>query len=395
LLEYPNKKIKKISYISFMKKLIGHLCEQIAMLARLLVSISLFACVPSSWAQTAVDNTAKVPSLGKALAPYFPFGAAITPGQVLMSQPEFIKEQFTVVVAENAMKPELLAKEGEGKYDFENADDLVNFALANNMKVRGHTLIWHQQMPGWFFSDNGQQISREKLIVRMEKYITDVVTHFKGRVYAWDVVNEAFVFGEPKEKTDDNGMRMSRFREIIGPEYMEIAFRAAAKADPNALLFYNDYETQSDLKVKAISTWVREMQAKKVKIDGIGHQAHYTVVHPDISVFEDALLEYAKLGLTQHITEMDIALNDTLMQNKVPEATAELLQKQADRYAEFFRLFIKHRQHVTAVLLWGIGDAFSWLKTWPMRRFEAPLLFDEDGKPKPAFWAVHKLTVGK
>lgn len=383
-----------IVYICFMNKLIQFIAKCKLHAVKSAASIGLVFCAAAS-AQGLANNGSQPPSLGKALLPFFPFGAAITPGQILMGQPDFIKSQFTVVVAENAMKPESLAKDGEGQYDFENADDLVNFALANNMKVRGHTLIWHQQMPGWFFSDNGQQISREKLIVRMEKYITDVVTHFKGRVYAWDVVNEAFVFGEPKEKADENGMRMSRFREIIGPEYLEIAFRAAAKADPEALLFYNDYETQNDLKIKAISAWVREMQSKKVKVDGIGHQAHYTVVHPHINVFEDALLQYAKLGVTQHITEMDIALNDSLMQNKVSEATMELLQKQADRYSEFFQLFIKHRQHVTAVLLWGIGDAHSWLKSWPMRRFEAPLLFDEVGQPKPAFWAVHKLALGK
>ncbi len=362
------------------------------------MSMALAACAggPNNVsAQNTLEATGVVPSLGKALAPYFPFGSAITPGQILMGAPEFIKEQFTVVVAENAMKPEELSKVGEGKYDFENADELVNFAVKNNMKVRGHCLIWHQQMPGWFYSQNGEQVSRSVLIARMEKYITDVVTHFKGRVYAWDVVNEAFVFGEKDVKTDENGMRMSRFREIIGPEFLEIAFRAAAKADPDALLFYNDYETQNSSKINAISTWVKEMKAKGVKVDGIGHQAHYTVTHPSMNVFESAILAYAKLGVQQHITELDIALNNDLMENKIYETTHDLLEKQAQRYADMFKLFIKHKEHVTAVLVWGINDSYTWLTGWPMKRFEAPLLFDTSNKPKPAFWAVHKVATGK
>jgi endo-1,4-beta-xylanase len=360
-------------------------------------SMALVACAGgpgNAGAQAAPVVEGPVPSLGKALAPFFPFGSAITPGQILMGAPEFIKDQFTVVVAENAMKPEELAKAGEGKYDFDNADELVNFAVKNNMKVRGHCLIWHQQMPSWFFTDNGKDVSREVLIARMEKYITDVVTHFKGRVYAWDVVNEAFVFGENNVKTDENGMRMSRFREIVGPEFLEIAFRAAALADPEALLFYNDYETQNYSKIKAISKWVKDMQANGVKVDGIGHQAHYTIVHPAINVFENAILEYAKLGVQQHVTEMDIALNANLMENKVYEATPELLEKQAERYADLFKLFIKHKEHITAVLLWGVNDSNTWLTGWPMRRFEAPLLFDAKNNPKPAFWSTYKVATG-
>lgn len=332
-------------------------------------------------------QAAEVPSLAKVYAPFFPVGIAVTPGQTLFIAPDFIKKHYNILVAENAMKPGLLAKRAEGVYDFSAADDIVNFAKSNGMQMRGHTLVWHQQMPAWFFTEDGKDVSREKLIARMEKYITDVVTHFKGRVQAWDVVNEAYAFSEAGE-TDDDGMRMSPFRRIIGPEYIEIAFRAAAKADPDALLFYNDYETQEPRKLFAITQLVKKLKAKGIKIDGVGHQAHYTVSHPNVGAFENAIEEIAKLGVTQAITELDISLNDRIMDSKVGEATPQLLALQAQRYAEFFELFIRQRKNISAVLMWGLHDGVSWMKTWPRPRFEAPLLFDDQFQPKPAFWSV-------
>jgi GH35 family endo-1,4-beta-xylanase len=340
---------------------------------------------------TAAENIPE--SLAVAYKNKFLLGAAITPGQITAPTSAFIKHHFNIIVAENAMKPEELARNGEGSYNFSYADAMVDFAINNNIKVRGHTLLWHQQMPGWFFVENGQRVSRSKLISRLETYIHDVVTHFKGRVFAWDVVNEAFVFGDAQTPTDSNGMRMNIFRQVIGPEYIEIAFSAAAKADPNALLFYNDYETQDTRKIAAISKMVKNFKARGVKIDGIGHQAHCSFTHPSISAFENAIDEYAKLGITQHVTELDIVLNQTIMESKVTEATPELLQRQAQRYADLFKLFTKKRKHITAVLVWGISDAHTWLTYWPEKRFEAPLLFDKKLQPKPAYKAL--LNVAK
>ena len=330
------------------------------------------------------------PSLAQALSPFFAFGAAVTPAQMQGRDAAFIQQQCAVVVAENAMKPAELAAAGEGRYDFTAADALVDAALARGLKVRGHTLIWHNQVPDWMFVENGKTVSRTTLIARLQRYVTDVVTHFKGRVFAWDVVNEAISFGEDDVKTDADGLRLSPWRTIIGPEFIAIAFRAAAAADPAALLFYNDYETQNPRKVAAISKLVKQLKAEGVKIDGIGHQAHYTVTHPPMAAFEQALIEIGKLGVTQHITELDIALNADLMKDGVSAATPELLALQAQRYADFFHLFIKHRAHVSAVLVWGLDDEHSWLRYWPMKRFEAPLLFDGARQPKPAFWAVLK-----
>jgi len=325
-------------------------------------------------------------SLAKAFGQRMLFGMAITPEQLRGREAAFIAHHCSVVVAENAMKPEALAPLREGQYEFAAADALVDFARARGMQVRGHTLMWHQQMPPWLLKDGSATVSRAQLIGRVERYITDVVTHFKGRVFAWDVLNEAFVDGEAP--ADPGGMRLSELRTIIGPEYIEVVFAAAAKADPDALLFYNDYETQSPRKVEMISRMVRSLKAKGVKIDGIGHQAHCSAGHPSVADFERAIDAYARLGVTQHVTELDIALNDSLMENKVTSATPALLERQARRYAELVGLFLRRRAQVGALLVWGISDAHSWLNSWPMQRFEAPLLFDAQLRPKPAFHAV-------
>jgi endo-1,4-beta-xylanase len=352
-------------------------------------ALGVGALLPSAWAQTPpADAKQSVPPLAAAFAKHFPVGSAVTPGQVTVFAADFIKRHFNILVAENVMKPGLLAKRAEGRYDFSAADDIVNFGVENGMKVRGHTLCWHQQMPSWFFTESGKDVSREVLLARMEKYITDVMTHFKGRVYAWDVVNEAFVFGEPNEAVDANGMRMNAYRRIIGPDYLEYAFRFAAKADPKALLFYNDYETQAAAKIKVIVEMVKNFKRQGIKIDGIGHQAHCTVAHPSIESFEYAIDEIAKLGVTQEFTELDIALNANIMESRVSEATPDLLALQAQRYADFFDMFVRKKQHVSAVLMWGINDSASWMRTWPRPRFEAPLMFDDALQPKPAFWKV-------
>lgn len=328
------------------------------------------------------------PSLKEAFGRAMPIGSAVTPEQLRGPEAAFIARHFNVLVAENVMKPEFLAPNQEGQYEFAAADELVNFARARGMQVRGHTLMWHRQMPPWFFKDGAGTVSRAVLVARVERYIADVVGHFKGRVYAWDVLNEAVTVDEPDAHADANGLRIAELYKIIGPEYIDIVFRAAAKADPDALLFYNDYETQNPKKVALISRLVQGLKARGVKLDGIGHQAHCSAGHPGVADFERAIDAYARLGVTQHVTELDIALNHNLMDNKVTAATPELLARQAQRYGELVSLFLRKRAQVTALLVWGISDSYTWLTSWPVKRFEAPLLFDTALRPKPAYHAV-------
>jgi endo-1,4-beta-xylanase len=322
-----------------------------------------------------------VPSLRDTYKGAFLVGAAVSPGHILMGNThEFIARQYDVIVAENEMKPLMLTKR-EGVYDYNMADQLVDWAVKNGIKVRGHCLVWHQQAAPWMFTKNGQPVSRELLVQRMRTYIHEVVGHFKGRVWAWDVVNEAFAPGERGIETE-NGWRKSDWYRIIGPEFVELAFKFAHEADPDALLFYNDYETQNPAKRELILALVKDLRAKGVRIDGVGHQAHVYLSQPDPSELETTIQEVAKLGLTNHVTEMDVSLRGGWGQPVVDGDLDELLQLQARRYAEFFRMFRRNHDKIGAVVTWGITDEGSWL-----RPPDAPLLFSEM-QPKPAFWAV-------
>ena len=355
---------------------------------RQLTALPLGFVLPAWGDVAAAAAEEQIPSLAQAFGKSLPFGAAVTPAQLRdPAIAAFIAHQFSVLVAENAMKQASLSR-GEGLYDFSEADAIVDFAARHGKLMRGHALVWHQQAAPWMFKDGSGEVSRAKLIARMERYITDVVGHFRGRVFSWDVVNEAFQNGEGGAKTDENGMRMSEWRRIIGPEFIEIAFRAAAKADPGALLFYNDYESQDPQKVAAVRKMVRGLRANGVRIDGIGHQMHCGHAWPHLADVAAAIDAFAADGLKQHVTELDIALNEMPTDTIVTAATPELLKAQAERYAELMTLFLKKRDKLGAVLCWGIGDAYSWFLTWPRPRFEAPLLFDTQLKPKPAFYAV-------
>lgn len=347
------------------------------------------ACL--SLASLAAGAQVPAESLAQAWKGIFPVGVAISPGQVMFGG-SLIEQQFNIIVAENAMKAGSLARDGEGKYDWIAADAMVDWAVQRKIAVRGHALVWHQQPAPWMFDDGkGGDASREVVIARLRKYIHDVVGHFRGRVFAWDVVNEAFVPDEPGTE-QVAGWRKSDFYRIVGPEYIELAFQFAHEADPKALLFYNDYSTENPKKHALIMELVRKLKAKGIPIHGVGHQSHYTISQPsDFKQLEQHIVDIARLGLTNHITELDISLHHDIKTTSADDATPELLALQAKRYTELFAMCAKHRDKVSAVLMWGISDGSSWLRTWPSPRFDAPLLFDEDMAPKPAHEALIKL----
>jgi endo-1,4-beta-xylanase len=326
-----------------------------------------------------VPRDGPLPSLAEAYKGTFLVGAAINPGQVLMGDThQLIARQFDVVVADNDMKP-LLLNRREGRYEFGMADEIVDWANKNGIKVRGHCLVWHQQAAPWMFTQDGKPVSREVLIERMRTYIHDVVGHFKGKVWAWDVVNEAFAPGEAGIETE-NGWRKSDWYRIIGPDYVGLAFQFAHEADPDALLFYNDYETQNPAKRQLILDLVKSLQKKGIPIHGVGHQAHVYLAYPSAAELETTIREVARLGLHNHITELDVSLRER-WNAPIPEVTPAVLERQAQRYAELFQMFKRNKDQIDAVLVWGITDEISWLKP------DQPLLFSEY-KPKPAFWAV-------
>ncbi len=321
-----------------------------------------------------------IPSLARAYRGEFLVGAAITSAMVLAADVRpFLERQFDVVVAENEMKP-LALEPREGEFNFGPADAIVDWAVAKGIKVRGHCLVWHEEAPAWMFVKDGQPAPRELVVQRLRTYIQTVVGHFKGRVWAWDVVNEALVVSEPSVPSVD-GWRKSPWYDALGPDYVTLAFQFAHEADPGALLFYNDYETQNPAKRALVLALIRSLQAKAVAIHGVGHQVHYQLSRPDPSELAVTFEEVARLGLRNQVTELDVSLCDR-WGDAVPPVTSELLARQARRYAQLFHLFRQNRDKVEAVLLWGVNDETSWL-----RPPDGPLLF-RGFQPKPAFWAV-------
>ncbi len=355
-----------------------HPSRTLAAAALALAAVTAAAAPPADW-----KPGDPIPSLARAYQGQLLVGAAVTPGMVAMGASHlFLERQFAVVTPEDAMKPLNLTRR-EGQYDFGMADLLVDWAVKSGIKIRGHCLVWHQQQAPWMFTRDGQPVSRDVLIERMRTYIHDVVGRYKGRIWAWDVVNEAFAVGEPKVETED-GWRMSEWYRIIGPDYIELAFRFAHEADPAALLVYNDYETQNPAKRALILALVRSLREKGLPVV-VGHQAHLYQEHPAVAELEETIRALAAIGVKSQITELDVSLRPR-WGAPVPAPTPELLAAHAQRYAELFRMFRRNRDALQAVVLWGVNDGSSWLRAGGGGA-DQPLLFD-DWAPKPEFWAV-------
>lgn len=242
-------------------------------------------------------------TLKEAYKNYFPIGVAVSPRGLNGPDAELITKQFSSVTPENAMKMGPIHPE-ENRYNWQDADAIVAFAEKNGMKVRGHTLCWHNQTPKWFFTDTeGKQVSRDVLLKRMKKHIEDVAGRYKGKVYAWDVVNEAV------PDTSTSIYRKSKFYEIIGEDYIEKAFEYAHAADPDARLFYNDYNTESAEKREKIFQLLKRLKAKNVPVHGVGLQGHWSIYEPSQAELEKSISQFASLGLEVQITELDVSVH--------------------------------------------------------------------------------------
>lgn len=297
-------------------------------------------------------------------------------------------KHFNAVTAENMMKWEAL-QPNQTVFRFRGADALIKDAKANDWQVIGHTLVWHNQTPAWVFLDeNGAEVSREVLLGRMEDHIKTVVGHYKGKVKGWDVVNEAI---DQDPVTGKWGLRDTKWRQIIGDDYIEYAFRFAHEADPDAELYYNDYNAADGPKRDAIYALVKGLLDKGIRVDGIGMQGHWDLQHPSVASIREAFDLYASLGVKIHITELDVSVftwnNRTRpYQDGLPEAISD---QQANRYAAIFRLFKEYSPVIERVTFWGVKDGNSWKNNFPVQnRRDYPLLFDAQGNPKPSFWAI-------
>lgn len=328
----------------------------------------------------------------------FPIGAAVD-SQSYMTHGPILKAHFNSVVAENDMKFNAL-EPNEGAFTYTNADKIVDFASSNAMKVRGHTLVWHSQNPSWLF--NGA--TKDTLLARMKNHIKNVVQHYKGKVYAWDVVNEAIMEDGSYRTGSGDEDKKSHWYEIIGPSYIAEAFRAAHDADPNAKLFYNDFYDYIPAKQQGIYTMLKGLLADGVPVHGVGMQCHLNIepstktdnqgYYQSVENLEKAIVLYSSLGLEVQVTELDLSLyipgvsytQDTFY--TAATFTEALQIKQASRYQAFFELFRRHRNVITGVTFWGIADDNTWLSEFSSGRKDFPLLFDTNHQPKKAFDAV-------
>jgi endo-1,4-beta-xylanase len=329
------------------------------------------------------------PALKEVYKDYFSIGVAVGPRNLAGDEAELIKKQFNSITAENAMKMGPL-QPVEGQFNWKAADAIVQFAKSNGIKIRGHNLGWHEQTPKWMFiGKDGKTVSKTVLLQRLKDHITTVVTRYKGQIYAWDVINEA-VDDDPSKS-----LRESPWYKILGDDFLLKAFEYAHAADPDAQLFYNDYNTEFPEKRERIYTLLKGLLAKGAPIHGIGLQAHWSLQEPSEENLRAAIDRYASLGLKIQFTEVDLSIypwekgKRALRPNESAVLTPELEQQQADRYAMVFKVFRQYKGVITNVTFWNVSDRYSWLDEYPVSgRKNYPLLFDAKLQPKKAFWAV-------
>lgn len=350
----------------------------------------LFMLMAGSMLSLVVQSqTTPAVTLKEKYASYFTMGVAISPRALRTPERQLIETQFSGVTAENAMKMGPIHPRAD-RFNWAAADSVVAFATARNMAVRGHTLVWHSQTPDWLFKGEGdQQVIKEELLKRIKAHIDSVVGRYKGRVFAWDVVNEAI--SDQKEEF----YRPSLFYQICGEEYIQKAFEWAHAADPSALLFYNDYNETDPVKRGKIIKMVNELRAKGVPIHGIGLQAHWSIFSPSAELLEQTLSDFSKTGLTLHITELDVSVykkegrRERIPSDSLTAYTPEREAMQTEMYQRAFAAFRKYRAFIRSVTFWNISDRYSWLDNFPIRgRKDHPLLFDAALQPKKSFGAV-------
>jgi len=358
----------------------------------LLLAVASFIVSCSSSKKT--GSSSGDPTLKEAYKNDFMIGAALNAEQIEEKEPNaaaLVPQQFNAVTPENIMKAEIIHPEWN-RYNFDLADKIAEYGKKHNIKVNGHTLIWHSQLPA--FVRNIKDADSVKQF--FTDHITTIASRYDGKIASWDVVNEAL--------EEDGSMRKSVFLDKLGENFVTEAFRLAQKAAPNTELYYNDYNIEQPKKRAGTVRLIKNIQAAGVRIDGVGIQGHWHVGRVPFKEIEESILEYSALGMKVMFTELDIevlprnfqgadvsqrvasnpALNPYV--NGLPDSVQHQL---ALDYENLFKLFLKHKDNITRVTFWGVNDGQSWLNGWPVRgRTNYPLLFDRQFKPKPAYYKV-------
>ena len=298
---------------------------------------------------------------------------------------ELLAKHFNSVVAENAMKLGPL-QHSEGVFDFTEADAIVNFAKAHHMRIRGTTLVWHEQNPAWLFKDaSGNDLlpgpeSKALVLARLRAHIGTVLSRYKDGVYAWDVVNEVIDPNQP------GGFRRSRWYELTGTEYIDTAFRVAHEVAPQAKLYINDFSTTNPMKRKFLLDLVTDLKSRGVPIDGVGHQMHISIEEPSIASIVKTIDMFSAIGVDNQITELDVSVYDN-PSGSCSSIPQDVLIQQGYRYRDLFDAFRRLKGKISAVTFWGLADDRTWLR-FLTGRLDLPLLFDTQLEPKLAFWGI-------
>jgi endo-1,4-beta-xylanase len=350
-----------------------------------------------------VDKYPNQPALKDLFEDDFNIGVALSLNQISGNEPKsvaLVEKHFNSITPENILKWEEVHPE-PGRYNFEATDRFVAFGEKHKIQIIGHTLVWFHQTPDWVFQDElGNRLNREVLLERMKEHIFAVMGRYKGRIHGWDVVNEAIL--------PDGQFRKSKWYEILGEEYISKAFENAHQVDPNAELYYNDYNMWKQGQYEGVIRLVEELQSKGIRIDGVGIQGHWGLDYPTREEIETLIQAFSRLGVKLMITELDVSVlpyfdnYDNVVDissfdpesqeknNPYPDGLPDSVQKDlANRYAELFALFLKHRDKFKRVTFWAVHDGQSWRNYMPISgRTDYPMLFDHNCRPKPAFNAV-------
>ena len=336
-------------------------------------------------------------SLAEAYRDYWYTGVSVNQWEVEGDQEshwDVITKNFNWVVAENCMKCEVIHPQ-EGVYDFTLADKFVDKAKAAGLKVQGHCLIWHSQCAPWFhFDKDGKLVSREELKKRMREHIYTIVSHFKGRIDAWDVCNECF--------EDDGSPRKSLFWQILGTAYIPLAFQYAHEADPNVQLFYNDYSMNKPTKVEGVANFFRPLIEQGLPVTAIGMQGHMILedAKEPLPQYDHSIKTIAALGVPTFFSELDLSVlpnpygfsganvsdRFTYTPEKDPFKDGLTKEKEAEinqYWVDFYKMLIPHKDNILRVNFWCLNDANSWRNDFPIQgRSDYATLYDRQNQPK-------------
>lgn len=331
---------------------------------------------------TANETDAEPDPLKDAFATSFAIGGAgDIPNRYSDDELALVERHFNFWTPENCMKPgPIHPRENEWRYG--TADALVDWCLEREIKIHGHTLVWHSQTNDWFYREGDKELAT----ARMKAHIETLVGRYKGKIYSWDVVNEAI---DDQGDPSSENLRQSPWLKTIGPEFLTLAFKFAHEADPEAILYYNDYNIERGDKHASSLLLLKRLLDEGAPIHGVGIQGHWSTNNVPYEEIEQAIVNYAALGLKVSITELDVTIRGASggqfggrRERQVTPPSADDLAKQAEAYKKLFAIFKKHEDKIERVTFWGLQDSRSW------RRGQHPLLFDNDLKAKPAFDAV-------